>query len=75
MHVTELNDDELWELKDVLYWNPDAEEMTDEQREEVDNAETQDEISNELVYDVFGKYDFCVSDFLCNGLGIVCIEG
>ena len=64
--VEELTKDELWELKDRLYWNTDAEFLTDEQRDIVENADIQDDIPDELIYDVFGCYDFVNDDFWCN---------
>lgn len=64
--VEELTKDELWELKDKLYWNTDAEFLTDKQRTIVESADVQDDIPDELIYDVFGCYDFVEDDFWCN---------
>lgn len=64
--VTELNSDELWELKDRLFWDIDSEEMTDKQRNIVLDAVNQDDIPDELIFDVFDRYSFVEEDFWCN---------
>lgn len=64
--VTELNSDELWELKDRLFWDIDSEEMTDKQRNIVLDAVNQDDIPDELIFDVFDGYSFVEEDFWCN---------
>lgn len=64
--VTELNSDELWELKDRLFWDVDSEEMTDKQRNIVLDAVNQDDIHDELIFDVFDRYSFVEEDFWCN---------
>lgn len=64
--VTELNSDELWELKDRLFWDVDSEEMTDKQRNIVLDAVNQDDIPDELIFDVFDRYSFVEEDFWCN---------
>lgn len=64
--VEELTKNELWELKDKLYWNPDAEFLTDRQRIIVERADVQDDIPDELIYEVFGNCDFVDDDFWCN---------
>jgi len=66
MHVTELSKDELWELKDALFWGADWVETTDEQQEEIDNAQDQDDISDELIYALYDGTDFVEEDFWCN---------
>ena len=64
--VTELDSDELWELKDRLFWDVDSEEMTDKQRNIVLDAVNQDDIPDELIFDVFDRYSFVEEDFWCN---------
>lgn len=64
--VTELNANELWELKDKLFWDIDSEEMTEWQRNIVLDAIDQDDIPDELIFDVFGHYSFVEEDFWCN---------
>lgn len=66
MHVTELSQNELSELKDSLYYEVDGEEKTKEQQAEINNAEYPDDISNELVFELFNHYDFVEDDFWCN---------
>lgn len=65
-NVRELSEKELWELKDRLYWNPEEEFLTDRQRAIVEKADIQDDIPDELIYDVFDCYDFVDDDFWCN---------
>lgn len=68
--VTELNHDELYELKDKLYWEcvwgDESEYMTDEQRAIVDSADYSDDIPDSLIFDVFGGTCFVEEDFWCN---------
>ena len=66
MHVTELSKDELWQLKDALFWGVDWVETTDEQQAELDNAQDQDDISDELIYALYDGIDFAEEDFWCN---------
>lgn len=66
MDVEELNEDELWELKDKLFWNYEDEYLTDEQIAVINNALDPDDILNELVFEVFSGYSFVEEDFWCN---------
>ena len=66
MDVEELNEDELWELKDKLFWNYEDEYLTDEQIAIINNALDPDDIPNELVFEVFDGYSFVEDDFWCN---------
>ncbi len=72
MHVTELNNDEMYQLKDSLYcdfyYNQDdlLQELTDKQRKHIEDAEFPDDISDEIIYDIYGGYIFSKDDFWCN---------
>ena len=71
MHVTELNDNELYELKDKLYCDAyydsdNLPSMTDAQICEVYDAEYPDGISDELIFDVYDGIGFVKDDFFCN---------
>ena len=64
--VEELNEDELWELKDRLFWNSEEEYLTEEQMEIINNALDPDDIPNEIVFEVFEGTAFEEEDFWCN---------
>ena len=64
--VEELNEDELWELKDRLFWNPVEEYLTDEQMEIINNALDPDDIPDDIVYEVYDGTGFVEEDFWCN---------
>ena len=64
--VEELNEDELWELKDRLFWNSEEEYLTEEQMEIINNALDPDDIPDEIVYEVFEGTVFSEEDFWCN---------
>jgi len=71
MHVTELNYDEMYQLKDSLYCDfyynqDDLPELTDEQYKHIEDAEFPDDISDEIIYDIYGGYIFGKDDFWCN---------
>ena len=71
MHVTELNQDELWQLKDTLYldllYNPDGlPELTEEQKQHIEDALYSSDISDEVVFDIYDGYEFSKDDFWCN---------
>ena len=71
MDVTELNEDEMYQLKDTLYcdfyYNPDdLPKLTDEQRSYIESAEFPDDISNKIVYEIYGGTSFVKDDFWCN---------
>lgn len=71
MHVTELNNDELYQLKDTLYcdfyYNQDGlPELTDEQYDHIENADYPDDISDEVVHEIYSGILFSKDDFWCN---------
>ena len=68
MHVTELNDDELFELKEALYYNyySDADLLTYEQRVRVEDSLCTENVPIDIVYAAFGGIDFVKDDFWCN---------
>lgn len=71
MHVTKLNLNEMYELKDNLYSNfyydMDAlPELTEEQRSYIENADYPDDIDDEIIYEIYDDYDFVKDDFFCN---------
>lgn len=71
MHVTKLNPNEMYELKDNLYSNfyydMDAlPELTEEQRSHIENADYPDDIDDEIIYEIYDDYDFVKDDFFCN---------
>ena len=70
MDVTELSDREICELKEHLVygadWIPDMDTLTDYQRKEVEQADSTDDISDELVFKIYAGIDFVEDDFFCN---------
>ena len=71
MRVTELNNNELYQLKDTLYcdayYNMEAlPGLTDEQKNEVYAAQYPDDISDQLIFDVYSDIYFVEEDFWCN---------
>lgn len=71
MHVTELNHEELYELKCKLHWQTcsddySGEYITSEQQAILDRTEYADDIPDKLVFEVFDGYDFVEDDFWCN---------
>lgn len=71
MDVTELNNDELYQLKDTLYCDfyynrDDLPELTDKQRSHIKYADYPDDISDEVVHEIYGSYIFSKDDFWCN---------
>lgn len=71
MRVTELNDDEMYELKDRLYTDfyygkdrlPD---LTKRQREAIEKAVYPPDIPNWVMYDLYNRASFVKDDFICN---------
>ena len=71
MHVIELNNDELYQLKDTLYcdfyYNHDNRpDLTDDQRSHIESAELPDDIADEVVYEIYNGVNFVKDDFWCN---------
>ena len=67
MNVTELNNDEMLQLKESLFYGADIlPEMTDKQKEEIENALCSDDIPDELVHNLYADIYFVEEDFLCN---------
>lgn len=65
MHVTELNAEQINQLKEVLFYNVEDEcdYLTDEQRERVSRACYVDEVPDDVVWDFYGDVDFTEEDF------------
>lgn len=69
MNVTELNRDELQQLKWNIYY--DSEEavcadyaaLTAEERELLNGIDYADEIPDKIIYKLYGGIDFCHEDF------------
>ena len=67
MHVTDLNADELNELKgDLFYGNVETCFLPKEKLEIIENAICPEDIPDELVIDVYKDFDFIKDDFFCN---------
>lgn len=71
MHVNELNNDELYQLKDTLYcdfyYNYDGlPDLTNDQRSHIESAELPDDIADEVVYEIYNGVNFVKDDFWCN---------
>ena len=68
MTVRELNQEQLDELKNNLYWNLDGEQygdLTDEERQFVFEALNPNDIPNELVFKNYDGIHFVEDDFFC----------
>ncbi len=71
MNVTELNRDELQQLKWNIYYNGEEEVFADyaaltaEERELLNGIDYADEIPDKIIYKLYGGIDFCHDDF-CN---------
>ena len=68
MHVTELNENEMYELKEVLYYNVEGEQyfLTKEQRKRVEDALRVEDVPDEIVHKFYDNVEFTKEDFLCN---------
>lgn len=67
MRVTELNNDEMLQLKEALFYGADIlPEMTDKQKVEIENALCTDDIPDELVHNLYADIYFVEEDFWCN---------
>lgn len=69
MNVTELNRDELQQLKGNIYYNGEEEVFADyaaltaEERELLNGIDYADEIPDKIIYKLYGGIDFCHDDF------------
>ena len=69
MNVTELNRDELQQLKLNIYYNGEEEVFADyaaltaEERELLNGIDYADEIPDKIIYKLYGGIDFCHDDF------------
>lgn len=67
MSVYELTYEELYELKEALYYGADIlPEMTAEQQQTIEEALDLDDIPDEIVYELFAGYAFTPEDFFVN---------
>ena len=68
MTVRELNQEQLDELKNNLYWNLDGEQygdITDEEKKSILEASHPNDIPNELVLKNYDGITFVEDDFFC----------
>ena len=68
MTVRELNQEQLDELKNNLYWNLDGEQygdITDEEKQFILEALNPNDIPNELVFKNYDGINFVEDDFFC----------
>ena len=68
MTVYELNQEQLDELKNNLYWNLDGEQygdITDEEKRLILEASHPNDIPNELVFKNYDGIHFVEDDFFC----------
>ena len=65
MHITELNAEQMYQLKEGLFYNVENEcdYLTDEQRERVSRACYVHEVPNDVVCEFYGDVDFTEEDF------------
>ena len=71
MRVTDLNDDEMYELKDKLYtdfyYNQEAlPQMIESERKALEGATYPEDIPNWLMYNLYNGTEFSKDDFWCN---------
>ena len=67
MNVSELNYEEMLQLKESLCYGADIlPEMTDAQKKICDEAYCADDIPDELVYELYDGISFVPEDFWCN---------
>ena len=67
MTIYELNENEMYELKEKLYYHCDEmAELNEAERYTVDEALTPEDIPDKIVYKAFGMYSFVEEDFFCN---------
>ena len=67
MTVKELNQEEKLQLKEALVYGADnLPQITKEQQEVIDEAFSTDDISDELVENIYEGINFVKEDFFCN---------
>jgi U3 small nucleolar RNA-associated protein 14 len=67
MTVKELNQEEKLQLKEALVYGADNQPLiTKEQQKIIDKAFSSDDISDELVEDIYADINFVKEDFFCN---------
>ena len=67
MHVTELNSDELYQLKQELYYMEEIlPNLTTERLAAIKDADIPDNIPDQIVYEMYEGIDFVEDDFWCN---------
>ena len=67
MTVKELNQEEKLQLKEALVYGADNLPLiTKEQQKIIDKAFSSDDISDELVEDIYADINFVKEDFFCN---------
>lgn len=67
MHVTELNSDELYQLKQELYYMEEIlPNLTTERLAAIKDADIPDDIPDQIVYEMYKGIYFVKDDFWCN---------
>lgn len=67
MKVTELNSNELYQLKQELYYMEEIlPNLTTERLDAIRDADIPDNIPDQIVYEMYEGVDFVEDDFWCN---------
>jgi hypothetical protein len=67
MNVTDLNHDELAQLKQELYYMVEVlPNMNEERLKAIQSAEYPDDITDKIVYEMYDGISFVEEDFWCN---------
>ena len=67
MRVTELNSDELYQLKQELYYMEEIlPNLTTERLAAIKDTDIPDDIPDQIVYEMYEGVDFVKDDFWCN---------
>ena len=67
MNVTELNSNELYQLKQELYYMEEIlPNLTAERLAAIKDADIPDNIPDQIVYEVYNGVNFVKDDFWCN---------
>lgn len=67
MNVTELNSNELYQLKQELYYMVEIlPNLTTERLAAIKDADIPDNIPDQIVYEVYNGVNFVKDDFWCN---------
>lgn len=67
MKVTELNSNELYQLKQELYYMEEIlPNLTSERLDAIKDADIPDNIPDQIVYEVYSGINFVEDDFWCN---------